>query len=65
MATKLVVNTTTNRVENVVVFEEGGSWAPPDGTILLDPPSGGSVGMHWVYDPANQTFSEPPEWSQV
>jgi hypothetical protein len=64
MSTYAVVLVETNICDNVVVWDGTSPWSPPVDhyTVNID---GSEVGIGWIYDPTNQTWTRPPEQDPV
>lgn len=58
MGTYAVVNTSTNIVENVVVWDGESEWAPGDGYVAVEITTDG-VGIGWGY--VDGVFTQPSE----
>lgn len=57
MSTYAIINTTTNTVEGMTLWDGVSEWSPGDGFIAVESTTVG-VGIGWTY--AGGVFSEPP-----
>ena len=56
----VIVDKETNTVENVIVWDGISEWSPPENKMSFDV-TNLAVGIGYIYDPANNKFSMPPE----
>lgn len=53
-----LIDNTTNIVDNVIVLDEGSTWAPPSGYYMVNI-DGLEVGIGWTYNPQTREWTPP------
>jgi len=59
MSNYAVINSNTNICDNIIVLDEGSTWAPPADHYIVNIDDG-QGGIFWHYDPATQVWTAPP-----